>query len=346
MTTKRQIKWLIAHVPQYLFIRTAKYFSQELEKLLPGQFEIEVLTIPQYIKKYNDIDGLNFTSPVIPGLEEKVPSDIDPRFKKAIDFADIDRKWSSFFMALEDGRIALSQTQVTVIGNLVDTDFLALDLPFLFKNHDHATRVLDGEIGEGILNRLSEKSFLKALAFTYSGGYRVIGAKSEIKSLLDLQSKTMLPHTPPSNQLFSDLGVQTINKLYSTPQDLADLSANEGTVETTYLRFTGKYVLKTHHSMFLTSILTGGGFWSTLTGEQQAAFKQAAKKCAIVERQMSIKDTEIYEYYAEANGIKINQISQEELNQMKQISKKTYARLEGTFSSNLVSNIIAAETPD
>ena len=346
MTTKRQIKWLIAHHPQYLFFRTARYFSQELEKLLPGQFEIEILTIPQYIKKYDDIDGLNLTSPVIPGLEEKIAFDIDPRYKKAIDYSDIDRKWASFFRALEDGRIALSQTQVTVIGSIVDSDFIALDLPFLFKNHDHATRVLDGEIGEGILNRLSERSFLKGLAFTYSGGYRVVGANSEIKSLLDLKNKAMLPHSMPSNQLFSDLGVQTMTKLYSTPQDFADLAANDGTVETTYLRFTGKYVLKTQHSMFLTSILTGDGFWNTLTGEQQAAFKQAAKKCAIIERQMSLKDTEIYEYYAEANGIKINQISQEELNQMKQISKKTYARLEGTFSSNLVSNIIAAETPD
>ena len=100
MTTKRQIKWLIAHVPQYLFIRTAKYFSQELEKLLPGQFEIEILTIPQYIKKYDDIDGLNLTSPVIPGLEEKIAFDIDPRYKKAIDYSDIDRKWASFFRLL------------------------------------------------------------------------------------------------------------------------------------------------------------------------------------------------------------------------------------------------------
>jgi hypothetical protein len=343
VTTKRQIKWLIAHHPQYLFIRTAKYFSQELEKLLPGEFEIEILTIPQYLKKYNDIDGLNIVGPSVPGLEEATSA---AGFEKANNFEAVDRKWGSFFRAIEDGRIALSQTQVTVIGSIVDSDFIALDLPFLFKDHDHATRVLDGEIGEGILNNLTDKSFIRGLAFTYSGGYRVIGANKEIKSLQDLNDKGLLPHSLPSSQLFADLGTQVYNRRYSNPHDFADLVSNDGAVETTYLRFSGKYVLKTEHSMFLTSILTGDAFWNTLTEKQQAAFKQAAKNCAVIERKMSVKDTEMYEYYAEANGIKINRISEEELNRMKQVSKKTYARLEGMFSPNLVSKIMAAETPN
>ena len=80
-----------------------------------------------------------------------------------------------------------------------------------------------------------------------------------------------MPATLPSNQLFADLGSTTIDKPLSTPQDYADLAENEGAVETTYLRFSGKYVLKTEHSMFLTSILTGDGFWNTLTQEQQDA---------------------------------------------------------------------------
>ena len=37
------LRWLIAHQPAYLFVRTAKAFAKELDKLLPGQFEIEVL---------------------------------------------------------------------------------------------------------------------------------------------------------------------------------------------------------------------------------------------------------------------------------------------------------------
>ena len=337
--TTRKIKWLVAPYQQHLFFSTARYFSQELEKLLPGQFEIEILSIQQYLKKYNDIDGLNLVGPTTPGLEETTS---DTRLEKSNNYQDVNRKWSSLFTAIEDGRITLSQSQVTVIGSIVDSDFIALDLPFLFKDHDHATRVLDGQIGEGILNNLSERSFLRGLAFTYSGGYRFVGSNTEIKSLRDLNDKIILPHSVPSSQLFGELGISTLDKLQSSPQDFADLAANDGVVETTYLSFSGKYILKTEHSMFLTSILTGDGFWNTLTGEQQAAFKQAAKNCAKIERQMSIKASEIYEHYAAENGITITHISDQELTELKEKSKKICANLQDKFSPNLVSRILEA----
>ena len=343
MTTARKIKWLIAHHPQYLFIRTAKYFSQELEKLLPGQFEIEILSMTKYIEKYDDIEEMKLVSPEIPGLEDNF---CPQRFTRAETWQDVNQKWVAIFRAIEDGKIEMSQTQVTVIGSIMDNDFSALDMPFLFKDHNHATKVLDGEIGDEMLNNLADRSNMRGLAFTYSGGYRVIGAKTEIKSINDLHGKFLLSASLPSNQLFTDLGTNTINKPYSTPQDYADLAVNDGAVETTYLRFSGDYVLKTEHSMFLTSILTGDGFWNTLTQEQQNAFRTAAKKCATHERQMSIKDSEVYEYYAEANGITINRISEEELNMMKEKSKKVYSRLQDRFSSNLVSRILEAGHTD
>ena len=43
------LRWLIAHQPAYLFVRTAKAFAKELDKLLPGQFEVEVLMMGQYL---------------------------------------------------------------------------------------------------------------------------------------------------------------------------------------------------------------------------------------------------------------------------------------------------------
>lgn len=340
MTTKRKIKWLIAHHPQYLFFRTARFFADEIEKLLPGQFEIEILSMTKYIEKYDDIEEMKLVSPMVPGLEDNF---CPQRFTRAKTWNDVNRKWEAIFKAIEEGKIELSQTQATVIGATIDNDFTALDLPFLFENHDHATKVLDGEIGEGILNNLANKSYLRGLAFTYSGGYRVIGSNTEITNLEDLVSKSLMPATLPSNQLFADLGSTTIDKPLSTPQDYADLAENEGAVETTYLRFSGKYVLKTEHSMFLTSILTGDGFWNTLTQEQQDAFKLAAKNCAVIERQMSVKDSEIYEYYAEANGITIHRVSNDEINLMKEKSKKVYTRLSEIFSPNLVSSILEAK---
>ena len=55
-----KLKWLIAHHPQYLFVRTAKAFRDELEKRCPGEFDIEILTMKDYIEQYNEIPELNF----------------------------------------------------------------------------------------------------------------------------------------------------------------------------------------------------------------------------------------------------------------------------------------------
>jgi hypothetical protein len=51
-----KLKWLIAHRPAYLFVRTAEAFSQELEKLCPGEFEVEILRLTEYFEKYGDIE--------------------------------------------------------------------------------------------------------------------------------------------------------------------------------------------------------------------------------------------------------------------------------------------------
>lgn len=45
-----------------------------------------------------------------------------------------------------------------------------IDIPFIFQNKEHAYRVLDGEIGQGLLKELEDKG-LKGLAF-WEVGFR------------------------------------------------------------------------------------------------------------------------------------------------------------------------------
>ena len=62
----KNIKWLIAHQPEYLFLRTAKAFAKMLEEVAP-QYKIEILTTDQYKDKYDS----NFTRGKIMDLVEK-----------------------------------------------------------------------------------------------------------------------------------------------------------------------------------------------------------------------------------------------------------------------------------
>jgi TRAP-type C4-dicarboxylate transport system substrate-binding protein len=65
-------------------------------------------------------------------------------------------------------------------------DLLSLDMPFIFEDHDHATRVLEGEVGEFLLNKITEKSNVRGMAFTYSGGFRNILSSKKVSTLQGL----------------------------------------------------------------------------------------------------------------------------------------------------------------
>lgn len=350
MTSRRKIKWLIAHHPQYLFIRTAEAFQIELEKIMPGKFDIEILTMADYIQKYNDIAEMRLVGPVIKGLEERERRlQFNSENGKKVDlftpvenWGQIGAKWAAVFAAMEEGKIDLSQTQVSIVASHLFNDMDTLDMPFIFDNHQECTNVVDGDIGEELLNRLGDETGVRGLAFTYSGGYRVIGSNQGITSIDDLMDVPLATSTRPTFTFFNDVGANSLSRPKVGVEEYADLAAKNGAVETTYLRFTGKHVLKTEHSMFLTTILTGGKFWESLTAEEQAGFKIAAKTVAKIERSWSIEDAEKFEAKAEANGVTINSITPEERARLVEASKKTRRAIADRYSPGLVERILTA----
>jgi len=343
MSERRKIRWLIAHYPAYLFVRTAEVFNKKLEELCPGQFEVEIHTLESYVEKYNKLHELLLVPPEIPSLEE--PSKAHPEFagREVSHISEIKSKWQTIFNAMKNGDIEMSQTQINIIGMYLNWNYNAIDLPFLFNDHDHVSRVLDGKIGDELGDRLARESDIRGLGFTYSGGYRVIGSNKEIKDISDLANTTFLTTTKASNIMFNELGVAPLDKGEASPVDYGDIQHDGGAIETTYLRFTGKHVLKTDHSMFMTSILTSNGFFDTLTPEQQEAFKIAAKSVAQTERIWSVEDANQYERDAEANGVTIVEISEEDRNKLKHAAKQSYKSIvKMKIDPKLVNDILKA----
>ena len=119
---KQKIKWLLFHEPAELFIRTAEDFQKHLDKLTNNKYEIEILTLAEYQDKY--YDGLI----------------CDP------------------FTELKEGRIQVSQIFSDILGDFDATDFYALSMPYLFKDHDHASRVFEGKIGKDLFEHLYQKT--------------------------------------------------------------------------------------------------------------------------------------------------------------------------------------------
>lgn len=319
-----KLRWLIAHQPAYLFVRTAQAFADELEKELPGQFEIEILTMKQYVETYGDIPELQYRPKPVDGIEANNGKLWDNEFFVPVEWADVKKKWKALFDGMRDDKIHLSQTQVTVIGGHLHDTFSTLDLPFLFDNHDHVTKVLDGEIGDSLCEELAEKTDVRGLAFTYSGGYRIVGSNHPIESLSELKD-VEITTTSMTRAFFQKFSSKATSRMNQKIDQTAEQVEKGGAIETTYLRFAGKNVLKTNHSMFLTTILVGGPFFESLTEEQQRVFKKAAKVVAKLERQWSLEDAQKYEDEAEAKGIVIKEVSPEEQQILRNAAPMQYA---------------------
>lgn len=319
MTEKRKIRWFIAHHPQELFIRTANAFFDELKKYT-DDFELEILDYETYFQQY----------------DKNLRTGDEPNWKELN---------SKFWNTMFDGDIEMSQRQVGVIGHLY-SDFHALDLPFMFENHDHASRVLEGDIGKQLCENLGEKTGVRGLAFTYSGGFRVIGSDSPIGSLGELQGKTIVV----DNQITLGATMKNIgaDPIVVAPYERDLINAGQydmpsnitvDAVETTYLRFGGKHVLKTNHSMFLTSIIISKKFWESLSENEQQGFQAAATVAAKLEREWSIEDAAQYEVDADRNGVSIVTINEQEQSEMKKKAQKTYIDCGDKFTTGLINKI-------
>jgi TRAP-type C4-dicarboxylate transport system substrate-binding protein len=151
---KTTIRWVIAHEPLSLFVRAAKDFQDMINNSQSAEeIEVEVMTLSEYSQKYNN--GVAVSKH---------------------DLLDL----------LEQGKIEMSQMYTTWLAEKYEPDMLALELPFIFENHEHAARVLEGEVGETLLNKITEKSNVRGMAFTYSGGFRNIIANKKVSTLKGL----------------------------------------------------------------------------------------------------------------------------------------------------------------
>lgn len=313
---KKHIKWVLAHEPIELFIRAAKVFAEEVNKKAPEQLEIEVMTLSEYAQKYNK--GVVVTKHELVDL-------------------------------LDQGQIEMSQTYTITLGK-VNKDFYALDLPFLFESHDHASRVFEGEVGQQLLNSLQESKKVKGLAFTYSGGFRIIPGNEPVARIEDLRGvKVRTSFSPVAIETFKTLGADVV------PMELEELSENLGKAnvdigESTYPRVyalghdkVSKVINHTEHSLFLTSILIGTDFWNSLSEELQTVVSDAAQVAARYERAISIEDVLATQSRAEADGIQVLKMSKEEQARFAAETKVVYEKFQNYFTSGLVDKIKKAK---
>ena len=314
MTKTTKIRWVIAHEPIKLFYRAAKDFEASVNAQQSAErIEIDIMTPAEYSMKYND--GVMITKH---------------------DLLDL----------MDQGRIEMSQMYTTWLAEKYEQDMLAFEMPFIFRDHDHATRVLEGQVGETLLNRITEKSKLRGLSYTYSGGFRMATVDRQVSTLAELAGTVMRSNRNPvaqamwrsvdmtpfvceiedTKEKFEQGLIDSADTVYSR---VYPLGLNEHT----------KTVIDSRHTLFLTTMLISDVFWNNLSDEVRKILKTAAIEAGRKERAETIRDGQEAKQQLMQEGVKIVELSDEEDRMFRTRTEQVYEEFKDFFSPGLIEQI-------
>lgn len=309
-----KIRWVIAHEPISLFFRAAKDFEASINQQQSAeQIEIEIMTPAEYSYKYND--GIMITKH---------------------DLLDL----------MDQGRIEMSQMYTTWLAETYAPDMLAFEMPFIFRDHDHATRVLEGPIGESLLDSIKKNSKLRGLSYTYSGGFRMATVNKKVNTLAELSGLTMRSNRNPVAQaMWRNMDMTPfVCEIEDTKdkfeQDLID--AADTVFSRVYplgLDAHTQSVVDSKHTLFLTTMLISDSFWEQLSDEVKSIIKTAAIDAGRKERVETIQDGDQARQKLIKSGVTVFEPTREEMDEFRARMQTVYDEFTNTFQPGLIDAI-------
>ena len=202
--------------------------------------------------------------------------------------------------AVQLGTLDIVNTSTGPVGNFVP-EVKIVDIPFLFRDYDHARQVMDGPIGQDILSKFPAKG-LVALAWTENGFRHMTNSKRAIVKPADaagLKMRTM------ENKVHMD-GYRTFGIL-PTPMAFPEVfgALQQGTVDgqenpipvilASKFSQVQKHLSLTGHVYSPALLISSPRLMNKLSDADKKVFYEAAKKAAVAQRKKVNED--------EANGI-------------------------------------------
>ena len=226
-------------------------------------------------------------------------------------------------------------------------DFLAFEMPYIFNNHDHASRVLEGEVGESLLAKLTDNSNVRGLAYTYSGGFRCLGVNKPVSTLADLTGEKLRSNRNPVGRavIRTMSGVEPfVCETEEAREHIARGDCNGN--DTVYSRIyplgqndVVKSIVDSKHSLFLTTMIISDSFWESLSDEVKSVIKTAAIQAGRNERETTIEDGLNARARLLKEGKTVYEPTAEETNAMKAKMQTVYDEFESSFAADLIKRI-------
>jgi tripartite ATP-independent transporter DctP family solute receptor len=179
------------------------------------------------------------------------------------------------------GAIDLNRINGALIGNFVPA-MNVLAMPFLFRSIEHLQKVLDGPIGNEILNSFGPYGFV-GLAFYDSGARSIYNSVRPLHSIADIKGlRLRVQQSELMSDMIKALGAEPVELPYGQvltglATKLIDGAENNwpSFVTTDHYKYAGFYTL-TEHTMSPEVLVMSQKAWQSLSGEDQKIFRESA----------------------------------------------------------------------
>lgn len=225
-----------------------------------------------------------------------------------------------FLEQAQVGALAMARVSVGVMGPIIP-ELNVLNLPYLFRDAAHMHKVVDGEIGDELLGKITanEKTGLIGIAWMDGGARNVYDKQRPIAKMEDLKGlKIRTMGNPMFVQMMNEMGGngvamgydQLINGLQTGVVDGAE--NNEPSYSTGQHYNYAKYYSLTEHLMIPEILVFSKRVWNTLSPDDQKLIKKLGKEAQAEQRALWQEMVKKALADMKANNVVITEVTPEE----------------------------------
>jgi tripartite ATP-independent transporter DctP family solute receptor len=243
--------------------------------------------------------------------------------------------------SLQSGIIEMSAMGPGLLTGM-DKDFGVFDTPFLFNTTKEVDTVLDGPVGQKLLDKLPQN---KLIGLSYwDHGFRILtNNKRPVAKLEDLQGlKIRVQQIPVFLDTFSTLGALAVPMPFTELFTALETRAVDGqenpfvSVQVTKFYEVQKYASNTRHAYSPLLVLASKAFWDQLSGDERKILLDAANETKPYQREISRSmDAKAIEFLKK-EGMTITEISPEERNRMREKLKPVVEKHQKIINETVV----------
>lgn len=245
--------------------------------------------------------------------------------------------------------LQLGTVEATIVSSGVLSNFVpeagVFDIPFLFRDFDHARATLDGPIGQEMLAKFEDQGMV-ALAWGEQGFRHITNNRNpvnEVKNLAGLKLRTM--ENPVHIEAFKTLGAAP------TPMGWPEVvsALQQGTIDgqenplsvivSSKLNEVQKYLTLSGHVYAPNVLMVSKSFWDGLNEAEQEAFRKGALEGGLAMRAF-VDDAEASGAQAMKDaGMDINELDVTQKAALQEALAPAYEGYAKTFGAELIEAI-------